>query len=134
MIMREVGTVVMLLAVLSLSMGIASAHWDSDDFHEMNGTVVGKEIGISSIEYMVDVCGTVCYLSGEHQPHTEFYEGDNVTLNGTVGMGSMKPPFPSYLRKDYHEEYPELILNNVTVNGSTYRQMMLAWDLDTEYY
>lgn len=134
MMMREVGFVVMLLAVFSLSVGIASAHWDVDDFHEMNGTVVGKEIGISSIEYMVDVCGTVCYLSGEHQFNMEFYEGDNVTLNGTIDMDSMKPPFLSYMAKDYHEEYPELILNNVTVNGSTYRQMRLAWDLDTEYY
>lgn len=58
-----------LLVILVLSIGVSSAIWNVEDMHEMTGTIVAKDVGGKSIDYLIEINGTFCYLSSSDQPY-----------------------------------------------------------------
>lgn len=121
------------LVILVLSIGVSSAIWNVEDMHEMTGTIVAKDVGGKSIDYLIEINGTICYLSSSDQPYEEFNVGDNVTLNGTFNDKDA-----NVLASDFGEEYEgrhrEIVLNHIVVDQHTYGQMRLTSDVDNQYY
>lgn len=58
-----------LLVILVLSIGVSSAIWNVEDMHEMTGTIVAKDVGGKSIDYLIEINGTICHLSSSDQPY-----------------------------------------------------------------
>lgn len=130
------------LLILVFTMGYSFADYKVEDFHEMNGTIVAKDVSGKSIDYLVDINGTRCYLSCSEQPYEEFDVGDNVTMNGTIDFDRIEAIHVSEFNSkencafngDYQGDFPHIVLMNVVVNQHTYGQMRLTSDVDNQYY
>lgn len=126
-------TIIFLISLLAVCTVFAG--YQVKDFHEMTGTIVDKDIGGVSIDYLIDINGTLCFLSCHHQPFEEFYIGDNVTMNGTIDKDSIEfLNLQDFDGKYDGEELPNLVLNNIVENQHTYGQMRLTSDIDNQYY
>lgn len=121
------------LFILVLSIGASFAIWNVEDMHEMNGTIVAKDVGGKSIDYLIDIDGTICFLSCHHQPYEEFNVGDKVTFNGTFNDKDATV-FASDFGGGHEGKYRELVLNRIAVDQHAYGQMRLTEDVDNQYY
>lgn len=142
MYFKKISLVGSFLLILVFCMGFSFAEYDITDFHEMNGVILAKEVSGESIDYLIDINGTYCYLSCSNQPYEEFNVGDNVTMNGTIDSDNVESIHVSSINSaencdfggEYEGDFPHIELGSVVVNQHTYGQMRLTDDVDNEYY
>lgn len=133
--MKKIVIILAFLALFLLIVGFSFAYPKVEDFHEMNGKIIDKDVSGQAIDYLIDINGTVVFLSCDDQPFEEFNVGDNVTMNGTIDKNSFQSLYNLDFDGKYNgKKYPNLVLNNVVVNQHTYGQMRLTDDVDNEYY
>lgn len=132
--MKKISIYIVIFLISLLSMGISFADYELEDFHEMTGIIVDKNVDGQSIDYLIDINGTICYLSSSHQPYEEFNVGDNVTMNGTFDDTDDYLLTSDFESIDEDGFYPCLVLNSIVENQHTYGQMRLTSDVDNQYY
>lgn len=133
--MKKIIILSIFVLLLVLSVGFSFAYPNPETFHEMNGTIVDRDVSGQAIDYLINISGNIVFLSCEHQPFEEFNIGDNVTMNGTIDNDSFQNLHNSDFGGRYDgKKYPNLVLNDVVVNQHTYGQMRLINDINNEYY
>lgn len=123
------------ILILVLIMGFSFAYPNLEEFHEMNGTIIDKDISGKAIDYLININGTTYFLSCSDQPYEEFNIGDNITMNGTIDNDSFEFLSNSDFGGKYNDKkVTNIVLNKIVVNQKTYGQMRLINDINNEYY
>lgn len=101
----------------------------------MNGTIVAKDQNENFIDYMVEVDGETYYISSAYPPYEDFDIGDEVTLNGTIFDSMPAIIFDDDFGGLYSDDdYYEIELNEITIDGKDYGQMRLEANVNDPYY
>lgn len=133
--MKKMIILAIFVLLLVLSIGFSFAYPKVEEFHEMNGTIIDKDVGGQAIDYLINISGNIVFLSCDDQPYEEFNIGDNVTMNGTIDNNSFQNLYNSDFGGKYNgKKYPNLVLSKILVNQHTYGQMRLTNDVNNQYY
>ena len=140
--MKRILFSIILLFIITSSMSYVSANYFevmSAPNVEMNGTIVDKDVAGISIDYLIEINGTKCWLSPQFQPYAEYDIGDNVTMNGTViNAKGYEHRFTclDFDGKYEGQEMPKIRLHLISIDGKRgeWGQMRLTSDMNDPYY
>lgn len=134
--MKKLGIfLIIVLTSLLFTIGTVIAEYEVEDFREMTGIIVDKDVGGKSIDYLIEINGTKYFLSSADQPLEEFEVGDNVTMNGTIDEENLESCYNWDFDGRYDgEKFSHIVLNSIVENHHRYGQMRLSCDVDNQYY